>query len=316
MSENKLKNSILIKGEVVEKKITRKEVGTANEFLSMTLKVQVGEAQHNLQSMSYKYKKVNGQRIASEDNISGLWKGHDTNAKELIGSADENNESGKGSLVEIDGALEHNMYVPNGQSTVQEGVKLKGTFFRQIKDISKYSPCAVWAGSMHIIKLEEDVKDELGELYTKIVGILYDYKPHQLEFRVYGDGRRGSFANNYSEGDVDEFEGDIVCNIDSIKVESDKMASWEEEMDDSASQKTKVRRCLTIRRRTGTIIDATDEEHPLSEEQVAEHKKTINKFRADVISKHEEKEAKDKVKNNTSNKSVDPNVGNPEEIPF
>jgi len=316
MKDYKVDSSIKIKGEVVEKTVRRGKEGTSEEYLSMVLKVQVEEAQHTAQFMSFKYKNINKQRVMSEDNISGLWKGHDKNARGLIGSADDGNESGKGSLVEIKGSLEHNMYIPNGQSEIQEGLKLKGTFCKQITDVSKYKPCAIWDSPMHIVKLEEDVKDELGELYTKVVGIIYDYKPHQLEFRVYGEGRRQGFANNYSEGDVDSLEGDIVCDVDTVKTDTNNMADWEVSMEESASSKTRVRRCLTINKKTGTIIDATDEDHPLSEEQVAEHKKTINKFRADVISKHEEKEAKDKVKNNTSNKSVDPNVGNPEEIPF
>lgn len=318
MKREDLKNEVRVIGELLNKVVTRRNEGTANETISLELTVRTSEVEEHVVSFfAYKYtsKDEKGNRVKDESKISKLFTGYETVANEYKFIADENGDK-TGELVDIKGSLSKNRYVDKSDK-YKEFDKIKGTFCSRVTDVSKYKPCAVWNAHMYITKVDEEMSDKTGE-YTKVMGMVLDYSEEEFEFRIYNEKTRRQFGKKFDAKDSTRFEGNIVNRPDeAVEVEEeDDDDVFGEKMEVSASGSGTIRRrYLEIITGDGRIMDTDDEEHPLNEDKIKDYKQNIAKKKADTIAKHEEKQ---KQSNKTAN-NIDPNVGvedDMDDIPF
>lgn len=315
MERKNLVNTVKLVGELVSKQVRRSNEGTADETLSLEVVVRTGETEeHTVSFFSYKYgKNESGRREKRDDKISKLFQGYETVVREFKAMDDENGD-GTGEKIEIKGSLSKNMYVDKSEQ-LKEFMKIKGTFCSRVKDVSKYTPCAVWSAHIYITNVEEEIKDVTGE-YTRVKGIVVDYVEDEFEFRIYHPNVVKGFSRIYSEGDAALFKGYIVNRPDEAEKVEDEVDddSFGIDMDVEAdSSNTIRRRYLEIVKGDSRPMDNDDEEHPLSDENIAKYKKNINNRKSDIIAKHEEKQKNDKNTN-----KIDPNAGVDDlmDIPF
>lgn len=305
MKRENLVNTVKLVGELVSKQVRRLNEGTADETLSLEVVVRTGKTEeHTVSFFSYKYgKSESGKREKRYDKISKLFQGYETVIKEFKAMDDENGD-GTGEKIEIKGSLSKNMYVDKSEQ-LKEFMKIKGNFCSRVKDVSKYTPCAVWSAHIYITNVEEEIKDVTGE-YTRVKGIVVDYVEDEFEFRIYHPKVIEGFSRIYSEGDAALFKGYAVNrpDDDSFGVDMDVEAD---------SSNTIRRRYLEIVKGDSRPMDNDDEEHPLSDENIAKYKKNINNRKSDIIAKHEKKQKNDKNTN-----KIDPNAGVDDlmDIPF
>lgn len=313
MKRENLHNNVRLMGELVSKNVHRRNENTADETLSLEVVVRTGESEEHVVSyFAYKYGKgADGKRVINKDKISKLFTGYETVVNEF--KTMEDSEDGKGEIVDIKGELSKNRYVDKNSGQLKEFDKIKGVFCSRVKDMSKYTPCAVWDAHMHITKIKEDVKDNTGE-YVVVTGMIVGYTEEEYDFRIYSEKTRKGFLKKFDEHDSAKFEGRIVNRPDeAVSVEEvDEDDNWGEEMEVSASGNTIRRRYLEIVTGDKKPMDTDDEDHPLNEDKIKGYRQNIKTRRADTMSKFEKD---NKEKNNAP--KIDPNkIDDDEVIPF
>lgn len=321
MKREALKNEVKIIGEIVNKTVRRNNEGKDNETISVELLVRTGETEeHTVQFFAFKHTKDKDGNRSKNNDISKLYSGYETMAKEYKFIADENGD-GTGEKVEIKGKITKDYYVGKDEKP-HEIQKISGKFCSRVTDMNKYKPCAVFTAHVHIMKMQEDVKDVTGE-YVKITGMLVDdFTENEIEFRLYNPKVIKGFCKVYSEDDSAVFKGNIVNRPDEAEVETDdEEEGWGVEMEVEADTSTIRRRYLEILKGDPKPLDVDedDEEHPLSKVNIKKYKKNIAKRKSDAIARYEEKQKSSGAKGN-----IDPNTGKSlgdvvddlEDIPF
>lgn len=317
MKREALKNEVKIIGEIVNKTVRRNNEGKDDETISVELLVRTAETEeHTVQFFAFKHTKDKDGNRTKKNDVSKLYLGYETVAKEYKFIADEKGD-GTGEKVEIKGKITKDYYVGKDEK-VHEVQKISGKFCSRVTDMNKYKPCAVFTAHVHILKMEEDVKDVTGE-YVKITGMLVDdYSENEIEFRLYNPKVIKGFCKVYGEDDSAVFKGNIVNRPDEAEVETEEEdEGWGVEMEVEADTSTIRRRYFEILKGDPKPLDVDedDEDHPLSKINMKKYKKNITKKKSDAVARHEKKQ---KESGNTA--KVDPNKGtsvaDEDEIPF
>lgn len=298
MQKKDIKNRAIIVGDLIGKEVTRKNVGKADESISLKTTIRVSDTEsHELFHYAYRYRMDENKKRLTTNEENKLWKGYDK-VSHYVALSDKGNDTGECTKIKATGKLNINRYISKNSGELVETPNIRGQFCEEAKAGDKN--CAVWVGTMYISEMI-DAEDEVGEEYTKLIGLIPDTYAgaDEYEFRVYGDKKRAGFARAYDAGEMEEFEGTVECKVinnTTVEEEVEEDGGWEEEMDVSAMASTRVIRYFDIKKSTHAVLgDETEDDHVFHEDKIAEYRKDIKakklKVKEDAKNKEQEEKA-------------------------